>query len=85
VLDKVQQIALKCHRLLGCRGATRTDMIIVKTEQDTYAPFVLEVNTLPGMTSTSLLPNSAKSVGIDFDALVHWVALDALRMHAEEA
>jgi D-alanine--D-alanine ligase len=85
VLEKVQAIALRCHQLLGCSGATRTDMIVAKSKSGEFEPFVLEINTLPGMTSTSLLPNSAKSIGIDFDALVVWLASDALRRHGAKA
>ena len=82
VLKQVQEIALKAHNLLGCQGATRTDMMISQTGN---TPYVLEVNTLPGMTSTSLLPNSAKAAGIDFDALVLWLVEDALQRYAAKA
>ena len=71
-----QDLAVRAHRSLSCRGLSRTDMITTAR-----GPVVLEVNTLPGMTSTSLLPNSAKAVGIDFDALVVWLAADALKRH----
>lgn len=82
VLKQVQEIALKAHNLLGCQGATRTDMMI---SQPGNTPYVLELNTLPGMTSTSLLPNSAKAAGIDFDALVRWLVEDALQRYAAKA
>lgn len=82
VLKQVQEIALKAHNLLGCQGATRTDMIIA---QPGNTPYVLEVNTLPGLTSTSLLPNSAKAAGIGFDALVRWLVEDALQRYAAKA
>ncbi len=53
-------------------------------EEEGYEVFVLEVNTLPGMTATSLLPNSARAAGIEFDDLVQWLVEDALtRSHAE--
>lgn len=77
---QVQQLALQAHQALGCAGATRTDMIIRDGE-----PFVLEVNTLPGMTGTSLLPNSASAAGMSFDDLVDWIAQDALKRHAKKA
>ncbi|HSI72342.1 MAG TPA: D-alanine--D-alanine ligase, partial [Fimbriimonas sp.] len=77
VLEESRQIALKAHRLLGCAGATRTDMIVRGEEI-----FVLEVNTLPGMTGTSLLPNSARACGIDFEELCHRLVEDALRRDA---
>jgi D-alanine--D-alanine ligase len=78
ILDRCQALALQCHRLLGCEGATRTDMIIRNGE-----PIVLEVNTLPGMTETSLLPNSAKAAGISFHKLTLWLVQDALTRHAK--
>lgn len=75
---RVQDLALRSHQALGCSGATRTDMMIRGDEI-----FVLEVNTLPGMTGTSLLPNSAAAAGISFDDLVDWIAQDALQRHAK--
>lgn len=74
---KVQEIALKAHELLGCRGASRTDMIVVGDQ-----PYVLEVNTLPGMTATSLLPNSAAAAGISYDQLCEEIIHDALDRQA---
>lgn len=62
----VKAVALRAHRALGCRGATRVDLRLT----DTGRPYVLEINTLPGMTETSLLPDIARSCGIDFDRLV---------------
>ena len=73
VRDESQRIALAAHRLLGCEGATRTDMMVRGSEI-----FVLELNTLPGMTQTSLLPNSAAAHGIDFDTLCERLVRDAL-------
>lgn len=77
-LEKAQEIALRCHRALDCLGATRTDMIVRGQEF-----FVLEVNTLPGMTGTSLLPNSAATAGLSFDDLVDWIAQEALKRYAK--
>ena len=62
VSKKIQEAALLAHKLLGCFGCSRVDMIL---SQDNI-PFVLEVNTIPGLTETSLLPKAAKVVGIDF-------------------
>lgn len=73
-----QSYALRAHRALGCRGATRTDMIVSEGRI-----VLLEVNTLPGMTSTSLLPNSARAVGIGFDDLVRWIVEEVRNRHAE--
>lgn len=65
VLDAVRQAALAAHRLLGLSGYSRADFILAGE-----TPVLLEVNTLPGMTATSLLPKAAAAVGMDFDALV---------------
>ncbi|MBL8059406.1 MAG: D-alanine--D-alanine ligase [Chthonomonas sp.] len=72
---RVQEYALKAHRILGCQGATRTDMII----KSDGTPVILEVNTLPGMTPTSLLPKSAATAGIAFDDLCVTILEDALK------
>ncbi|MFN3739128.1 MAG: D-alanine--D-alanine ligase [Thermodesulfovibrionales bacterium] len=75
MLQRVLQTGLLAHRALGCRGATRVDLIIT----DRGEPFVLEVNTIPGMTETSLLPKIAASAGISFDDLVKEILFDALK------
>lgn len=71
--DRVCSIALDAHRALGCSGATRTDLIV----GDSGETIVLEVNTLPGMTETSLLPKIAEGVGIGFDELCERILCDA--------
>lgn len=58
--------ALRAHRALGCTGATRVDMMIATSGNE----YILEVNTIPGLTPTSLLPKIAASAGIDFPALI---------------
>ncbi len=73
VTQQAQDYALAAHRALGCEGATRTDLIV----RDGQC-IILEVNTLPGMTETSLLPNSAKAAGISFEDLCEWIVQDAL-------
>lgn len=78
MLDRAMELALAAHRAMGCEGATRTDMMI---RAETNDIFILEVNTLPGMTGTSLLPNSARAAGISFPDLCDWIAQDALRRH----
>lgn len=77
VLERLKDLAVRSHRALRCSGATRTDMI-VRDPQGEAEPVVLEVNTLPGMTGTSLLPNSAQTSGIPFDELVRWLMEDAI-------
>jgi D-alanine-D-alanine ligase len=66
VYGKVLDAGLLAHRALGCRGYSRVDFII----SGDGLPFILEVNTLPGMTATSLLPEIAQGAGILFPALV---------------
>jgi D-alanine-D-alanine ligase len=64
---KAQDLGLAAHRALGCRGYSRTDMILRKGSNEI---FVLESNTIPGMTETSLLPLAAKTAGISFSELL---------------
>ncbi len=64
--EKVQNTAVKVHRILRCRDVSRVDMIIGEDE----VPYVLELNTSPGMTETSLLPMAAKAAGMEFPDLV---------------
>ena len=72
--DAVLEAALRVHRALGCRGVTRSDFLV--DENDT--PYFLEINTLPGMTKTSLVPDAARAAGLDFDELVETLVSDAL-------
>jgi D-alanine-D-alanine ligase len=73
--DKVKDAALNAHKALGCCGATRVDLI-VDSEKN---PYVLEVNTIPGMTETSLLPKIAADAGIDFLSLLEEILGGAIR------
>ncbi|MCE5203939.1 MAG: D-alanine--D-alanine ligase [Coriobacteriales bacterium] len=74
VLSEVTRKAEEVHTLLGCRHVSRVDMVV-----DVHGdPFVLECNTSPGMTETSLLPMAAEAVGIDFQELVRRLAQAAL-------
>ncbi|HRO56655.1 MAG TPA: D-alanine--D-alanine ligase [Nitrosomonas europaea] len=63
---RIQEQALYAHRILGCTGWSRVDLILDENEQ----PFFLETNTSPGMTDHSLVPMAAKAAGISFDELV---------------
>jgi D-alanine-D-alanine ligase len=65
---------LAAHRALGCRGYSRVDFII----DAAGTPYILEVNTLPGMTATSLLPDIARGIGISFPDLVEEILRLAL-------
>jgi D-alanine-D-alanine ligase len=71
---RVQELAARVHALLGCQGCTRVDFRVTPSG----APYVLEINTIPGMTETSLLPKAAAAAGIEYDRLVGWIAQAAL-------
>jgi len=60
-----QKLAIEVHRLFDCKGMSRADMIVTSSGQI----FVLETNTIPGMTSTSLYPDAARAAGIEFPQL----------------
>jgi D-alanine-D-alanine ligase len=72
-------IGLTAHRALGCRGVSRTDLRFddTKGSVDDGSFYVLEVNTQPGMTPLSLVPEIARHVGIEFQQLVNWIVEDA--------
>ncbi|MGB6313310.1 MAG: D-alanine--D-alanine ligase [Pseudolabrys sp.] len=74
---EVQRIALAAHRAIGCRGVTRSDFRYDNGLGGTKGLFCLEVNTQPGMTETSLVPEMAQHAGISFDELVRWMVEDA--------
>jgi D-alanine-D-alanine ligase len=74
---RVQQIALAAHRALGCRDLCRVDFV-VGDGADTDAVTLLEVNTLPGMTATSLYPEAAAAAGLAFPTLCDLLARSAL-------
>jgi D-alanine-D-alanine ligase len=63
--DRAKELALRTHRVLLCRGLSRVDMIVGPD-----GVTVLELNTLPGMTATSLVPRAAQAAGISFEELV---------------
>ena len=69
---EVLNIAQKAHIVLGCRGVTRSDFRYYKNKF-----YLLEVNTQPGMTSLSLVPEIAAYRGIKFEDLVEWMVKDA--------
>jgi D-alanine-D-alanine ligase len=64
--EAIQQIVLKAYRTLGCRGWARADVMIAGT---TRQPYLLEINTAPGMTGHSLVPMSARASGLSYEAL----------------
>ena len=74
----MMELALRCHELLGCKGASRTDFRW-DDELGKSGIFVLETNTQPGMTPLSLVPEQAKQVGISYEELVHRIVQEALQ------
>jgi D-alanine-D-alanine ligase len=77
VYREVQRLALAAHRALGCRGVTRSDFRFDDSLGAAKGLFCLEVNTQPGMTETSLVPELAAHAGISFEDLVKWMVEDA--------
>jgi len=71
-LQKVMNIALKAHKLIGCRGVTRSDFKFYKGKF-----FLLETNTQPGMMKLSLVPEIANYMGMTFIDLIEWILKDA--------
>ena len=77
VYQEVRRLALAAHRALGCRGVSRADFRYDDRTDGPGGLFCLEVNTQPGMTETSLVPELAVHAGITFDELVRWMVEDA--------
>jgi D-alanine-D-alanine ligase len=77
VYQQVRRLALAAHRALGCRGVSRADFRYDDRIEGTGGIFCLEVNTQPGMTETSLVPELAAHAGMTFDELVRWMIEDA--------
>ncbi len=77
VYQEVRRLALVAHRSLGCRGVSRADFRYDDRSAGIEGLFCLEVNTQPGMTETSLVPELAQYAGMSFDELVQWMVEDA--------
>ncbi len=77
VYQHVQELALRAHRALGCRGVSRADFRYDDRPGGTGDLVVLEVNTQPGMTETSLVPEMAADAGYSFGELMRWMVEDA--------
>jgi D-alanine-D-alanine ligase len=77
VYQEVRRLALLAHQALGCRGVSRADFRYDDRTEGTQGLFCLEVNTQPGMTETSLVPELAAHAGITFEELVEWMVTDA--------
>ena len=71
-MDEVLNIALKAHKVIGCKGVTRSDFKYYKNKF-----YLLEINTQPGMTSLSLVPEIARFKNISFLSLIEWIIKDA--------
>lgn len=71
---RIQQIAIAAHQALGCRDLSRADFIVASDSEE----YLLEVNNLPGMTPTSLYPDGAQGVGLNFEELVAVLVRNAL-------
>lgn len=68
IAREAQNLAFKVHKIIGCRDISRTDMILKDNKI-----FVLEINTIPGMTSESLVPKAAKAYGLNFKQLIDYL------------
>ncbi len=77
IYQQIQQLALTAHQALGCRGVSRSDFRYDDRPNGTGELVVLEVNTQPGMTETSLVPELAAFAGFTFGELVRWMVEDA--------
>jgi D-alanine-D-alanine ligase len=77
VYQTVRSLTLKAHQALGCRGVSRADFRFDDTKDGTNELICLEVNTQPGMTGTSLVPELAGYAGWSFGELVRWMVEEA--------
>lgn len=76
IIKAIQETALKAHKSIGCSGMSRTDVIIKNSEPSKI--YVLEINTIPGLTETSLLPQQALAAGMSFTELLDRIIAAAL-------
>ena len=76
--SEIQRLAARAHQTLGCRGWSRIDVMV---RQSDHQPFLLEINTSPGMTGHSLVPMSARVAGISYEALCLRLLASASRDH----
>jgi D-alanine-D-alanine ligase len=77
VYEECRRLALAAHRALGCRGVSRADFRYDDTQPGLGGLYCLEVNTQPGMTGTSLVPDMAAHAGLPFPELVRFMVEDA--------
>jgi D-alanine-D-alanine ligase len=72
--EKIQKLVLKSYQVLGCSGWGRADVMV---DKNTQTPYLLEMNTSPGMTTHSLVPMAAKAAGLSYAELVLWILMNA--------
>ena len=72
IYEEILDISLEAHKTLGCRGVTRVDLRL-----NNHDPYILEINTQPGLTPTSLVPEQASFIGMEFNDLVLWMLENA--------
>jgi D-alanine-D-alanine ligase len=77
IYRKCQKLAIMAHQALGCRGISRSDFRYDDTQGGSGDVIILEINTQPGMTGTSLVPELAKHAGHSFEELMNWMLQDA--------
>jgi D-alanine-D-alanine ligase len=71
--EQVQEVALRTHQAIDCWGVSRVDMLVDTDGQ----PYVMEINTLPGLTDLSDLPAQAAAAGISYDELIYEILASA--------
>lgn len=71
---KIQELSLKAHKIIGCKGYSRIDLVV----KDNKKPYFLEINTLPGLTELSDLPKEAECLGISYDEVILKILKTAL-------
>lgn len=77
IYQNIQRLSLKAHQAMGCRGVTRSDFRFHEVQGGVGELVCLEINTQPGMTPTSLVPELAELAGHSFEELVSWIVEDA--------
>ena len=77
ITEEAQRLGVSAHNCLGCRFFSRTDMLL---DEKNKRIIVLEANTIPGLTSTSLLPKAAQAAGIDFPQMCLRMVESALKI-----
>ena len=73
--DEIQRLSSRIYDLLGCKGIVRVDFIVIADK-----PYFLEINTVPGMTATSFIPQQIKAAGLNLTDLLTEIIQDNLKM-----